>query len=704
MPFAMGCAKKLYEQNLHPRLLCSSEDLARLRLEIRSGFGKKIMDRMRVKVRDVIARIDSADDLAGLLSYDRAKIYTSFYRTADVSINVIAMVAALDGDADAFEAVRRLLYEAPRAGAPGFAATGLLAFDILYDRFSEKERRHIVRQVQSGARAGLSGVKGQFYKSAGGNITLSHGVGPLLSYLVIQGEPGVRDLTRDIAKLISHLEATLHVAINPEGFPEEDTGYGTCVAGWLSIPVEAARRAGLYDAYAQCPRFAKVGYATMRFLQPWGDFLSNTGDHPPTFDYGEFLLPRAATETGDPTLLWQNGTLRPLGRGFAEYHLEAFDAPVELRKGYAVPANHWSLLVLDDIRKQSIHPGKAEAPTAYCDPQRGIVSFRSGWRPDDSFVQFDGSQRSPAAQGHAHASAGHFSLTALGDYFSIDTSRYSNEQDQHSVTIINGKSGRTTHGQWTALVEGGILTGYHPGDFVDSASVDSSLQHNCEWARRWLGFVKGKGLQPYVWTVDDINYHDSLAEFWWQMQTSPENVITTRLTGATIRGWRQGNYLDVHFHVPGGGQFDPPHRIEVTQDEQTLSSHQYIRNPRERAKDYRRPGGMVQGIVFVRPRLLAKVRGLNGRILAVMVPRRRDERRPTVRRIHSLDNSLAVRITNERVEDTLIFAYEHNLLEAGDIVARGQWVVVRRSRKTDRVLDYALHNGTSLSVAGKTVT
>src|SRR6185369_3169695 len=102
-------------------------------------------------------------------------------------------------------------------------------------------------------------------------------------------------------------------------------------------------------------------------------------------------------------------------------------------------------------------------------------------------------------------------------------------------------------------------------------------------------------------------------------------------------------------------------------------------------KNYERPGDAVQSVVFARPRLIGKVSGYNGRFMSIMLPRKNGEAAAKVERLPSLDNSLAVRITFEDVEDTLIWAYEHRLLMAGDVDARGRWVVVRRSRKSGRV-------------------
>ena len=112
---------------------------------------------------------------------------------------------------------------------------------------------------------------------------------------------------------------------------------------------------------------------------------------------------------------------------------------------------------------------------------------------------------------------------------------------------------------------------------------------------------------------------------------------------------------------------------------------------------------MLHHSVFVRPRLVARVKGYNGRFLSLLIPRRKGAPVARVKRLASLDNSLAVQIQFENVEDTLIWAYEHSLLEAGDIKARGQWCVVRRSRKTRRMLEHALGDGTSLRVGDKEV-
>jgi hypothetical protein len=71
--------------------------------------------------------------------------------------------------------------------------------------------------------------------------------------------------------------------------------------------------------------------------------------------------------------------------------------------------------------------------------------------------------------------------------------------------------------------------------------------------------------------------------------------------------------------------------------------------------------------------------------------------------MESCPNSLAAKIVFPRVTDTLIYAYEHGFLESEDIVAEGDFLIVRRRRRDNKVVASAMRNGTSLTVAGKRI-
>ncbi len=718
MNFSFGHAKQLYARRIHPRVVLGPRDVPILRRIIRSGDGRAIMEAIRCKTRPIIERALAAADIRAVLT-DPDPSWTSFRVALTWNVRDIAIVAVLDDCPDATETVRRILrglstipLDEQNVGGHVYAM-GVgghpLAYDLLRDRLAPKDaaayaawvsRQCIplaIRQARSAA----------YYRNAAANTPIALTLGALLGGLAVAGDPGARSLSADLKQLIGLFEASVNAAIRPDGYPEEDMGYGSAVAAFLGEIGEPLRRAGLFDVYAACPHYARFGNALLHFVQPWGRHLSNTGDHSDDIGWREMILARLADETRSPELLWLLGTLSygstSPAPGPADIPAACLEAP--LRPGVQVPATGLSLLFADAFRR-AVHPSRTRAPTAFRDRGRGIVSFRSSWEEDATFVVFDGSQRSPAGQGHAHASCGHFSLSALGEYFSVDTGRYSNEQSSHSLTLINGRSGRDTGGQWSSFIKHpGRLTHYAPGAFVDAAAVDSSIQHDCYWAWRHLALVKGPGAPAYVWIVDDINKADDWAAYEWQMQTSPENAIDLAPDGATVTGWRHGNRMDVHFALPAPDEYPKPHRlVGLRVDESTPSSHQYIRNPHERAKDVKRPSDMLHYAVFVRPKLVARIEGYNGRFMSVLTPRRAGDQPARVRRLKSLPASLAVRVTFPDVEDTIIFAHEHNMLEAADVSARGQWCVVRRARRTGRILAWEMGDGTRLTVAGKAVT
>lgn len=694
---AFGCARHLYEQHCHPRILCDADGLDQLRRAMRRGPGLRLMTALRHKLAPVIARVLAANDPDALLKFDG---WQSFGWIATYALREIALVGVLDKDADAVEAARRIL--AMPHGHVWSHGFGPQAFDLLYDRLPSEDRRRFVTQAADLVRKQVADGRSHYLKHAGHNMTLcSVMVNALMALLAIKGEPESGDLSREERALLTFFEATLHVVFNPNGYPEEDIGYGTDVAAVMAEQVEALRRAGLYDAYTQCPRYRLFGRALLHFVQPWGEYLAMTGDHANCIWFRQLILARLATENRDPTLLWLLGVLRHDQSMMA--NPTPLNRDIELRKGFRVPVESLSLLVLDDLARRPVSPAQARVPTAYRDPGRGIVSFRSGWRADDTFMVFDGSQRSPSAQGHFHASGGHFSLSALGEQFAIDMGRYNTEQNCHNVVLIDGQSGRATDGQWGMTFWHGNLIDYRPGAFCDFAAADSSQQHNCYWARRFIGLVKGAGRPAYAWTVEDINKANDWAAFWWTLNTCPENTIALGERHAVVRGWKHGHLMDVHFILPSPQAYPKPHTLTLAQDEPTTSSYRYIPNPHARVQDYVRPAAQVNHIVFVRPRLIAKVGGYNGRFMTLLLPRHQDRPPPTVEPLATTDNALAVRIADDRTEDILIWAYEHHLLEAGPVKARGQWCVVRRALRTSRVLAWELGRGSRLEVGGQVV-
>ncbi|MCX5660613.1 MAG: hypothetical protein NTW19_12960 [Planctomycetota bacterium] len=709
MRYAFGCARPLYARGVHPRVMLGPEDVTRLRTLVRKGDGLKVMTALRGKVRRLVESVLTAPDLIEMLLWKKRK-WNEPGILVRMCLDDIALVSVIDDDAEGIEAARRVFATAGDERLAANVGLSATAFDVMHPHLSEEIRTAFAKREIAVMRGQIDRSRKQIYKTPGGNVTLGVALAGLPALLALSGDPGVESLDAERSELLSFYEAVLHAAINVDGYPEEDTGYGTGVTAWLVRAGEMLRRAGIYDPYKECPRFAKFGQAMLHFVQPWGENLANTGDHGADFEDRTFALARLAKETRDPSLLWLLGTLYYThGMVHPENLLPHHYIEVPLRKGFRTPAAEASLLVLPELKGEK-HPSKLKIPTAFRDRGRGLVSFRSGWKPDATFVVFDGSQRSPAGPGHFHDSCGNFSISALGDYFAVDNGRYNNDQTCHNVMLINGKAGRSLEGEWACNYHFGRLTEYAPGPFVDFAAVDSSHQHNCMWAWRRLGLVKGERTPAYVWTVDDVNLANDWAEFWWTLNTSPENTIEIHgqpapNQSATIKGWRSGNLLDVHFAIPRADSYPKPHTLELSQDVNRAGAYKYFTDMEANARAYPRLTDQLHGALYIRPRLIAKIAGYNGKSMAVMLPRLVGDQPAKVEQVDAVDNSLAMRIEFPKagVFDTVIWAFEHHILRAQGIEARGDWCVVRRATRGGKVIDFAMGDGTSLKVAGQSI-
>jgi hypothetical protein len=707
MKLRFGQARSLYAKQVHPRLLIGPTELEDIRRSIASGKGRKVMEALRLATRPCIEALASREETAKLLSGKDS--WGSIPWQVVAGAFDMAMIGVLDEDAAAIAAVGQVIRALPESGIAAndgiLVHAGLtyplLAFDLLHDRLDAQDRKAFAAWViDVHVRRFLAKWRDKYFKGSGMNLTLGGTLPAILAVLLISGENGIGRLDAELAELLKFFEASLNTAIGHDGYPEEDTGYGTDFLTLLFRVTEVVRRSGDFDALDRCPHLARSGRALLSIVEPWGVSLATTGDAGDHFHNRHHLLPRLATLTNDPTLVWLMGVLRQEEGG------------VELAPGrdgfpaIETPVDAFTLIYLDEMA-HPVAPNQANVPTSFHDRARGFVAFRDGWKTDDTLLTFDGSQRSPSGAGHYHASSGHFNFSALGEYFAIDTGRYNMDQDQHNLVLVDGKSGRPSEGQWVQAHHGGRLTDYRPGPLVDFAAADSSHQHNCFWARRSIGLVKGRGVPAYTWIVEDVNKANDWAEFWWALNTSPENTIRCGKRSATIRGCLRGNFLDVHFALPPKGSYIKPHTLELLQDEVTSGSYQYVSDPHGHAAKIKPPRAQVHHSVYVRPRLVAKVSGYNGRFMSLLLPRRKGEAAAKFEQLPTIDNALAVRVTHPAsgrraaVVDTLIWAYEHRLLEVDDIVGRGDWCLVRRDARTGRVLDHAIGNGTRLSVAGK---
>lgn len=691
-----GSAKKCYEKGRHPRLFFTAKDVEELKERVKSSHGETILQALTRKVRVAMRSVPPGASVVELAASAKES-----ERSVAASLSSMSFDLALVGLLAESEAAIRTVCEVIEA-IPGSVASAppgkdnrreipyapYLAYDLVYDTIPPDVARRFREWSLTEAIEGFRPLMERgAYVAAGMNVPLSHCRCALIPALAIQGDPGVPDLSGVIETGARFMKAFCRTGIGVDGYPEEDVGYGTSCVVYATEIGEILFRAGLFNMF-QDARWRKFGRALVHFLQPWGQHLTVTGDfgHDPSIR--AMGLARVAHEAGDPTILWLLSNL--------DFRMRA--APVKLANGLKVMANYSSLFYLDVYDRPRKSPQQARLPTAFCDHSRGIISVRSSWDKDATYAHLDSSQRHASVMGHWHCSAGHFSLSALGEYFSVDTGRYNCDYDQHSVMLVDGQSPNSTQGEWGGVCVMGRLLDYTPGPLLDTTRIDSSQMNDCFWAWRTIGLVKGDGGTPYLWTVDDVNKANDFREFWWTMQTHPKNRIRIRREEATVTGFRHGNLLNVGFAYPAPEEYPEPHSLRVEKGIITTSSWKYVGDSMYRMAEQREP---LSWSVLKRPRLIAKLSGYNGKLMSVMVPRRKGRKPVRMQRLSTVPNALAMKIHFPRVTDTLIYAYEHGFLEADDIAGVGDLVLVRRSRKTGEVLDYAMRNGEKLVVAGQ---
>ena len=270
MSYAFGSARKLYTARCHPRLHLSAADLEGLRRKTRSGWGQKILDALRRKVGLYVRTVEGIEDMAEALGPNsrKANAHGVFANLPD-----LALVGVLDRDPRIVNAVRRILNAIPetdrRQGrdrlsyAYGGGVTVSVAYDLVHAEMEPSERAELTHWLYTKCvRETLDTLRnGNYLRHPAANIPMYGMISAHLAVLAIEGDPGVPDLSAEKAELLLFLEASLRTMFGPEGYTEEDIGYGTSMACLISFVAEPARRAGLFDAYQECPGYTRFGRA-----------------------------------------------------------------------------------------------------------------------------------------------------------------------------------------------------------------------------------------------------------------------------------------------------------------------------------------------------------------------------------------------------------------------------------------------------------
>lgn len=304
VPFEFACARKLYEERLHPRLLLGPEDLGPLREACRRGWCQKVLASLRLKVDPLIAEVLASGDLSALVGNPTGARNGGHPRGQVInnSLDDIVLVGLLEDDDKALDAARRVLLSGPASSPNNYNV--VFGYDLIQPHLSAADRRTIAGWLVEHMRRMLGSMKPTYLQSAGSNIGMAYMLVALMVLLAVDGDEGVPDLAAERSRLLLLFEAALYSSIGEGGYPVEDIGYGTLMTGRVARVATCLRRAGLFDAYQKAPRFTQFGRAMLHFVQPWGMYLSNTGDHGDDFGCRDLVLAHLARYNNDPTLIW----------------------------------------------------------------------------------------------------------------------------------------------------------------------------------------------------------------------------------------------------------------------------------------------------------------------------------------------------------------------------------------------------------------
>jgi hypothetical protein len=297
--------------------------------------------------------------------------------------------------------------------------------------------------------------------------------------------------------------------------------------------------------------------------------------------------------------------------------------------------------------------------------------MRTSWSEDAVAIHLPGAGRSHVSQTHRHADCGHFTIWAHGEYLAVDTGRYNVDEDQHSVVLVDGHC-HMPNKAWGMSHRSGRKTGFRTSPLCTHVCADAAFMKDCHWADRHFLFVPFGEDECYLVVIDNINKDNAEHRYVWQLHANPECCFAIQddrhaaLQGARAR-------LDLTLVIPGPEDFpDAPHRLRLSTDEAEWSWPY----GRDRYPEHEGTGLMITSVR--RPRLLADLRGLNGQLMSVIVPRRRGAAPLTVRPLGQR-RLLQVEVEHAGGVDLVVAALDHGYIRTPRLRGLTPLALVRRA-------------------------
>ena len=652
----MPNAKCKWQAGEHPRLFFDQGELERIRQRVKHEALRPVLARLVEKAEEWMA--ETPDLEVGRDHPDTA----------------MACLYAITGEQRYADwALQHHQFKDPNEPRRHRQPDTFLIYDWCYAAMSDDQRRACQQQALRLSTELLREYGDQVTNGVGDNQVLTGSVGvkfnhhpATLAALAVYGDVADPLLDEVVERGVAAWRAYARNGLDAGGFPYEGPHYGSYTMLMWATAADALRRAGVADLWAPTGRPALYARAMLAATKPDSRYYFHIGDCEAQGIPGLYALLAAGFR--DPLTQW----LAENGRAPEKYEC------VGPRSLEVCP---FTLMFYDpDLAAQS--PDEAGIDVSYCSGGKGVMSFRDHWGAGATAACFLAGGRTSSIYGHWHNEAGHFSIARGQDAFAIDTGRYNMDEEQHNIVLIDGLASSESRRDWDhATGTHGHLVKCESGRSLDYACVDSSGQKECRWAYRHLWFVRAPGAPAYVITVDDIYRDKFWREFWWTMNTLPENQIELDDAGARIIGGLGGGAMDCFFALPDTMQ--PPqarnarprdHKLEVFADEIGNGSPLYVSEPFREKPGV--PGPLCRTAVYGRPRLVAKVGGFSGKRLAVLAPRDAAAPAPAFEVIQG-DNSVGFVLEHEQGRDSFLFTFEHGIMRQDPFQGSALWAWTR---------------------------
>lgn len=418
-----------------------------------------------------------------------------------------------------------------------FAMTAFV-FDLAHHLLTDEERLLLIKHMEENcvlARKNAPQASRFIDNNRGSKYLVGVGI---MANAFKDSETSEKDYLEKCRKASSiWIEMGLRYCVGRDGTLLEGASYGASHVVHLSVAAHIFARCGQRDARndVRFGRAADFMVQEMVYSQGWVNNFNDCSDEP--------LLPVpyiAGVCTDRPACLWLYDQLL-----HAPEHPMSPVNPAHIPSDFsAVP---WMLLWPDDKAGQAASPDKCGYPLARHFRDRGVVSMRSGWGPNDLHVSMISGE--PVRTGHRQADHNQVTMYALGERFLIDTGYF--EQDPETGENVDGKPSEAHN---LILVDGKGQSYFHTGDGWPMGHIESFVQGpshayamgNCaeaanseqtlRRAERHIHAVWAKDFPQYVLWLDDFEGDDDEHEYTLLLHTAEGNRFEWKDDRITING------------------------------------------------------------------------------------------------------------------------------------------------------------------------